>query len=185
MTASFSRILNALGLLAVSTVLAAAFFDQIVFHDLPCPLCLLQRAGFVGAGVGLALNVRFGPRPSHYAVMILSAFAGGLVSVRQTLLHIIPGEGTYGDAFFGIHFYAWAAVVFGVIALGGAILLLFDRQFEADAAPTRLTRLALISIGLATFMALANGISTTLECGGGMCADNPTSYQLLDQWLGK
>lgn len=185
MTASLSRTLNALGLLAVTAVLAAAFFDQIVFNDLPCPLCLLQRAGFVGAGVGLALNVKFGPRPSHYAIMILSAFAGGTVSVRQTLLHIIPGEGTYGDAFFGIHFYAWAAAVFGVIALGGAILLLFDRQFAPEAVPGRPTRFALIAVALATVMALANGLSTVLECGGGMCADNPTSYQLLDQLRGK
>ncbi len=50
MTPSLSRTLNAVGLLAISAVLAVAFFDQLVFGDLPCPLCLLQRAGFVGAG---------------------------------------------------------------------------------------------------------------------------------------
>ncbi|OZA78931.1 MAG: hypothetical protein B7X76_09550, partial [Azorhizobium sp. 39-67-5] len=47
MSPALSRTLNALGLLGVCAVLAVAFFDQLVFGDLPCPLCLLQRAGFV------------------------------------------------------------------------------------------------------------------------------------------
>lgn len=175
------RVLNALGLLAVSAVLIAAFFDQLVFNDLPCPLCLLQRAGFVCVAAGLALNVKFGPRPSHYAIMILSSLAGGAVSTRQTLLHIIPGEGAYGDAFFGLHFYAWALVLFGVCILGSAVLLLFDGQFErqsADAPPHR-SLLGTAAIVLVLLLALANGVSTVLECGGGLCADNPTGYQLI------
>jgi disulfide bond formation protein DsbB len=57
-----SRLLNALGLIAVDTVLALAFIDQLWFRDLPCPLCILQRAGFAAAGFGLALNLLFGPR---------------------------------------------------------------------------------------------------------------------------
>ncbi|TCT04282.1 disulfide bond formation protein B [Aquabacter spiritensis] len=185
MTPALSRTLNALGLLAVSTVLIAAFFDQLVFGDLPCPLCLLQRAGFVVCGFGLALNVKFGPRPSHYAMLILGAVAGGVMATRQTLLHIVPGEGAYGDAFFGLHFYAWAATLFAVIVVGGAVMLLFDRQFETPPqVPARLSALALASLGLALLMAFANGASTVLECGGGLCPDNPTSYQLLDAWRG-
>lgn len=181
MSFDLSRTLNAFGLLAISAVLAFAFVDQLVFGDLPCPLCILQRAGFVLAGFGLALNVRFGPRPSHYGMMMLGALAGALVAGRQTLLHIVPGTGTYGDPFLGMHFYAWATVLFLLIVMGGAVMLLFDRQFERREAPlTPLSVLALASLGIATLMALGNGVSTMLECAGGLCPDNPTSYMLLE-----
>jgi disulfide bond formation protein DsbB len=53
---SLSRILNALGLLAISAVLAMAFADQLINQELPCAFCILQRAVFVLAGVGLGPN---------------------------------------------------------------------------------------------------------------------------------
>ena len=65
MSADLSRLLNAIGLLGIGTVLALAFVDQLWFRDLPCPLCILQRAGFFAAGFGIALNLIFGPRPSQ------------------------------------------------------------------------------------------------------------------------
>ncbi len=68
MTPALSLRLNALGLFSISAVLLFAFIDQSVLNDLPRPLCILQRAGFVVTGFGLALNLRFGPRTSHYAV---------------------------------------------------------------------------------------------------------------------
>lgn len=180
MSPDLSRTLNALGLAAVSMVLVAAFADQILFGDLPCPLCILQRAGFLGVAVGLALNVKFGPRPSHYGVMLISALAGAAVSLRQTLLHIVPGEGAYGDAFFGLHFYAWAFALFMACVAGTAILLLFDRQFaEGARSPARAGALGGAMVALALLLAFANGASTVLECGAGLCPDNPTSYQLL------
>lgn len=180
MSPDFSRTLNALGLAAVSVVLLAAFADQILFGDLPCPLCILQRAGFLGVATGLALNVKFGPRPSHYAVMLISALAGAAVSLRQTLLHIVPGEGAYGDAFFGLHFYAWAFAIFMACVGGTAVMLLFDRQFaDGLRAPARIGALGGVMIALGLLLAFANGASTVLECGAGLCPDNPTQYLLL------
>jgi disulfide bond formation protein DsbB len=180
-TPAVARMLNAVGLFAVSLVLLVAFVDQLVLGELPCPLCILQRAGFVAVGVGLALNLLHGPRPSHYAMVILSALAGGAVAARQTALHIVPGTGTYGSAFLGMHFYVWALVVFVAIVLGAAVMLLFDRQFAAEApgAGARLPAVATAVFALATLLALANAVSTGLECGAGLCADNPTTYELL------
>ena len=43
----------------------------------------------------------------------------------------------------------------------------------------RLAGLALASFALFTVLALGNGVSTVLECGGGLCPDNPTGYLLL------
>ena len=39
--AGFARSLNALGLLAVTLVLATALILQLSLRELPCPLCLL------------------------------------------------------------------------------------------------------------------------------------------------
>ncbi|WP_425105611.1 disulfide bond formation protein B [Ancylobacter sp.] len=180
LTPDLSRLLNALGLIAVGAVLLVAFYDQFVGGELPCPLCILQRAGFVGVGVGLALNLKFGPRPSHYALAILSAMAGGAVAARQVLLHIVPGTGTFGAPFLGLHFYSWALLLFIVIIAGCALLLLFDRQFEPAPRLYKLGGLGLFAFALIALLALGNGVSTVLECGGGLCPDDPVGYQLLE-----
>lgn len=182
MSPDFSVRLNALGLLAISGVLAFALADQIVYGDLPCPLCILQRAGFVAAGFGLALNLRFGPRPSHYAIMILGAVAGGVIALRQVALHVVPGSGSYGSAFLGLHFYTWAFVLFCLIVVGSAMMLLFDRQFrDAEKSSTALSGLALAVFGLFALLTFGNGVSTLLECAGGLCPDDPTGYLLLQK----
>jgi disulfide bond formation protein DsbB len=180
MSAMLSLRLNALGLLAVSVVLAFAFADQLIYGDLPCPLCILQHAGFVAVGFGLALNLRFGPRPSHYATMILAAMAGGAVSLRQIALHVVPGTGSYGDAVIGLHFYTWAFILFALIVIGAAAMLLFDRQFQdAEKVVAKLSGISLAIVGFFALLTIGNGMSTFLECGGGLCPDNPADYLLL------
>jgi len=179
MTPHLAMRLNALGLLAVSAVLLFAFFDQLVYGDLPCPLCILQRAGLVAAGFGLALNLRFGPKPSHYGLMIIGALAAGIVARRQVLLHIVPGTGSYGDAFFGLHYYTWMVIVSTLIIAGTAIMLAFDRQFTDKAEERPLSGWILASFALFALLTLANGVSTLMECAGGLCPDNPTDYLLL------
>lgn len=183
MTSVQSRLLNALGLLALSFVLLSAFYDQFEGGDIPCPLCILQRAGFAGAMVGLALNVRFGPKPSHYAVTILSALAGSLISVRQILLHVVPGTGSYGSDLLGLHFYTWALIVSFLIVAGSAVMLMSDRQFEPEpggvVGRTAVRGLALVALVVSLVMVFGNGVSTVVECEGGLCPDNPTGYMML------
>ena len=87
--------LNILSLYGVALILAGAFAAQLLLHELPCPLCLLQRILFAALAVGPILNIRFGPRPSHYAMSLLAAVAGAVASTRQVLLHIIPGDAGY------------------------------------------------------------------------------------------
>lgn len=181
MPSDLSRLLNALGLIAVDTVLVLAFLDQLWFRDLPCPLCILQRAGFIAAGFGLALNLVFGPRPSHYGVMILGAAAGAAIAMRQVLLHIVPGTGSFGNPMLGMHLYSWAFVIFSLMIIGGAILLLADKQFgRPEPWSQRLGVLPLTAFVVFVVMAVGNVLSTLLICGMGFCPDNPTHYLLFN-----
>jgi len=179
MTPHLAIRLNALGLLAISVVLLVAFLDQLVYHDMPCPLCLLQRAGLIASGFGLVLNVSFGPRPSHYGIMILGALTAAFVSTRQILLHIVPGSGSYGDPFLGLHYYTWVLIVSVLIMAGTAGMLMFDRQFTDEKPAAALKGWPLAIFALFGIIALGNGVSTVLECAGGLCPDNPTGYLLL------
>ncbi len=184
MTADLSRLLNALGLVAVDTVLVLAFADQLWFRDLPCPICILQRAGFIAAGFGIALNLIFGPRPSHYGLAILGAMVGGIMSADQVLHYIVPGTGSYGNAVFGLHLYSWALIGFALIVVGSAVMLLFDRQYEpAGPLPLRLTVLPLTAVALLALIAVANIVSTLAICGFGLCPEAPGGYLIFNDNL--
>src|SRR5512138_2873516 len=132
MTRSAAITLNALGLYAIGLVLAAAFAAQLLLHELPCPLCLLQRIQFALPAIGPIMNVRWGPRASHYALSLFAAAAGFAFSTRQVLLHILPGDPGYGTALLGYHYYTLALIVFAASIVLIAVMLLFDRQFEPE-----------------------------------------------------
>jgi disulfide bond formation protein DsbB len=179
-----AKLLNALALMAVDTVLALAFVDQLWFSDLPCPLCILQRAGLTAAGFGLALNIIFGPKPSHYGVTILGAAVGAAVAMRQILDHVVPGTGSYGNAIFGLHLYTWSFIAFALMIIGSAIMLLDDRQFSrAEPMSSRLRPLPMTAIATFILLAIANVVSTVLLCGGGFCPENPGGYLIFNENL--
>jgi disulfide bond formation protein DsbB len=179
MTRAFAITLNALSLYAVALVLAAAFSAQLMLHELPCPLCLLQRLQFAVLAIGPILNIRWGPRPSHYALSLLAASAGAAFSTRQILLHIMPGDAGYGSAMLGYHYYSWALIGFAAAIILLAAILLFDRQFEADGARVAPGAFAIASVWLVIGLTALNVVSTLLECGFGACAENPVVYELL------
>jgi disulfide bond formation protein DsbB len=181
MTRAFAITLNALGLYAVALVLAAALAAQLLLDELPCPLCLLQRLQFTVLAIGPILNIRFGPRPSYYALSLLAAAAGAAFSTRQILLHIMPGDAGYGSALLGFHYYTWALIGFATAIVLLAAMLLFDRQFEDDGAeqPVSAGAFASLSVWLVIALTALNVGSTLLECGFGACADNPVLYELL------
>src|SRR6516165_9312942 len=179
MTRSLAVTINALGLYAIAFVLAAAFSAQLWLNELPCPLCLLQRIQFALLAVGPTLNVRFGPRPSHYALSLLTAAAGAAFAMRQILLHIMPGDPGYGSALLGYHYYTWAFIGFAVAIVLTAVLLLFEGQFTDDGKPQPPGAFARAAVWLMIALTALNVLSTLLECGFGACADNPVAYELL------
>lgn len=170
--------LNTLALAVITAILAGAFAEQFFLGELPCPLCLLQRAGLIAVGLGFFLNLRFGIQSAHYGVALLGCLVGAAGSMRQILLHIAPGDQGYSGAFFGLHLYTWSFLSFVCLMIGIGVLLLGPAQHR----PYFSSRVS--GIVMLTFVAivLANLVSTLLECGLTQCPDNPVSYLWLD-WL--
>lgn len=172
-------IANAFELLGVMLVLVMALVFQFGFHELPCPLCLLQRLGFLGIAFGFLLNLRFGFRPSHYAIVILSGLFTSFVALRQISLHVLPGTGAYGSAVFGLHMYTWSFIISMMIVLITTILFGFDRQYLSESKASHSWRQTVRALFvLMIFVTVANTISVLLECGMHACPDNPVSYAL-------
>lgn len=176
-----SVILNALGLYAISALLIMAFAMQLALNELPCPLCMMQRALFCAMGVGLILNIRHGPRASHYALVLLAALLGSAIADRHILLHILPGDPGYGTAIKGLHYYTWAALVFLAALFATALLLIFDRNFGAR--PSKLGLFASTAVWLVILLTALNVVSTILMCGFSACPDDPERYQVIDRFL--
>ncbi len=174
------RVLNVVALYAISGLLIAAYAFEFDRDELPCPLCLLQRIALCAMAAGVLFNLRFGLNPRHYGLILLAAIAGGAVSVRQVLLHIAPGDPGYGSTVFGLHYYTWCAIVFGIAIVATAFVLLFDEQFGRS-PPRRLGPFAILAAVLAFGLTIANVATTFLECGLHACPDNPVSFELLER----
>ncbi len=175
------RIFHLIALLLLAMPLLGAFGIQLLMHEIPCPLCLLQRVGMLGVAVGLIMNLRFGIRPLHYGISIVSALVGATISTRQILLHIVPsadGITGYGDAVLGMHLYTWALVVFLASILGIALLMIGMKWGD-------ISKREIIALGTAEkavfflfiILALANTVGAFLECGLLPCPDNPLQYK--------
>lgn len=178
---------NWLGVVGMAAVLLVAFVMQFAQHELPCPLCLLQRIAFVLCGFGFLLNLRFGAQLAHYGAAILGALFGLAVSGRQVLLHILPDDPGYGPPVLGLHLYTWAFVFFAVTLLGIAVLMLLGTAGDPDrregrhdeplmGLPSRLAAWLLVAV------TLGNAIATFVLCGPIECPANPTSYWLFSKF---
>ncbi len=177
--APLSRALNTLALAGITLVLGMAFYWQLAFNEIPCPLCLLQRVAFVMVGMGFLMNVRYGPSPLHYGMVVWSALAGAIASGRQVLLHIAPGDTGYGSPFLGLHFYTWALVLFFLVLVFAGIMLMLDTKAVDQSSPLSCNLITRIVLGLFLLMVLGNLASTLLECGFGPCEDDPVNYLWL------
>ncbi|MGB6427395.1 MAG: disulfide bond formation protein B, partial [Methyloceanibacter sp.] len=134
---------------------------------------------------GLALNLIYGPRPSHYGIAILGAVAGGIISAQQVLVYIVPDSGSYGNAIFGLHLYPGALLMFALIVVGSAFMLLFDRQFApTEPLGARPTLLPVTAIALLLLLAVGNVVSTLAICGLGVaCPEKPSGYLIFNDNL--
>jgi disulfide bond formation protein DsbB len=181
MSPGFAIKLNALALYAVAAVLLAAFYFQIALQELPCPLCLLQRAAFAALALGPILTLRHGPQPSHYGMAILAALLGAGVAGRQILLHVAPGDPGYGSAILGYHFYTWAFFCFAAAIAASAAVLFFEEQFEGGRRLPAVGPFEQAAVWLIIAVTLLNAASALAECGFGWCPADPVRYELISK----
>lgn len=165
------RALNALMAIIFMGIITSAFYQEFFKHELPCPLCYLQRLGMVGVSIGALMNLRFGVRVSHYAISLLSAFFGGAVAIRQICLHICPGFPVFGYPVFGLSLYTWSFLSFAS-ALFAVIILLFLYSSK-DKAPLKENWLDYLAYFAVSVIILLNILATLWQCGIGPCQDVP------------
>ena len=163
---------NQLALIAIIGMLSYAFVDQLYFGALPCPLCLMKRMGFIIIGFALVLNIRCGAHSAHYGWGIIGGLVGMMVSLRQVLLHVLPGDAGFGATFLELHFYTWAFVSYVGLIAGLAILLMLPNRDVRSRSLLANTLVILFII-----LVFAKLVSTLLECGIGPCADDPVKYE--------
>ena len=160
--------LNALQVIIISLVLFGAFGMQYIFNEAPCPLCLLQRLGMLGVGVGALMNLRYGIQRKHYAISMLAAFFGGFVALRQILLHVCPGSPKFGMPFLGLSLYTWSFLVFVCSILLVAIVMIVFKE----KTPITVSKVAVwhkVAFALLFLAAFTNILEAHYLCGFGAC----------------
>lgn len=168
--ATSERVVLMLEITAIVLMLILASLFQIVYQEIPCPLCLLQRIGFFGVILGFLMNLRFGLRPSHFSIALISALFTSFVALRQIALHVVPGTGAYGDPVFGYHLYTWSFIVSMVIVVVTTVMLGFDRQYQRyKKIPMSWVVHVLFAIVVA--LVLVNIVTTFKICGFVNCAE--------------
>lgn len=123
-------LLNMLELIGILLILILALAFQVFLHEPPCPLCMLQRIGFFGVIIGLLMNLRYGILPSHYSIVLISAIFISFTAMMQIASHIVPGTGSDGQAFLGLHLYTWSFIISMIIVIYTSLILGIDRQYN-------------------------------------------------------
>ncbi len=163
------KIANVLWVYVLCVVLLSGFGYQLMMHEDPCPLCLLERLGMIGIGVGALMNLRFGLRVEYLGLSLLAAFAGRLVSLRQIALHVCPEFPTFGSPVLGFDLYVWAFIVFTCSVLVTAILLIFWGVGGHKEVMPCWNVWAKIGFWVLALLVGANIISTLSICGLSAC----------------
>ena len=172
-------------LAVICAILLAAMGFQYLRGELPCPLCLIERAAMFGVCFGILLQLRSGFSYQNTGFSLLSALFLLIVSTRQTLLDIYPrpGHEYVGSAIFGLHMPVWSIVIALALLIGFALKLAVlggDRHLqEHPAASFPLIARATSILGpLVIALCAVNLVSVVVQCGLGQC--HTTGYLLID-----
>ncbi|MDF1796062.1 MAG: disulfide bond formation protein B [Coxiellaceae bacterium] len=174
---------NMIELLLILLVLLLAVGFQFIFRELPCPLCLMQRLGLLGVAFALVLNLRYGPKPIHYGLSLLSALFSAFVALRQIALHIIPGTGSFGNQFMGFHLYTWSFIISMAVVLFNTLVLCVNQQYFLSRHLFEVKWRGLSHLLFAIVLCFSFFLCVTvfLQCGMRQCPDNPKHYLYAKQ----
>jgi disulfide bond formation protein DsbB len=172
-----------LGMMAViAAILTAAMVMQYGYGELPCPLCLLQRAAMFGVCFGLMQNFRNGFSDRNLGYSLLFSVFLLIVAVRQSLLDIYPrpGHEYVGSAVLGLHMPVWSILIATALITAFAIKLCIIGTEDGSRPPERTSAVGRLAMVLSLYViaiALINFGSVVVQCGLGQC--HTTSYALL------
>jgi disulfide bond formation protein DsbB len=166
----------------IAGILTAAMVMQYVYGELPCPLCLLQRAAMLGVCFGLMQNFRNGFSDRNLGYSLLFSVFLLVVAVRQTLLDIYPrpGHEFVGSAVLGLHMPVWSILIAVALITAFAVKLCVIGTEDGARPPERTSpfgRLASVVSLYVIAIALTNFGSVVVQCGWGQC--HTTGYALL------
>jgi len=171
-------------------VLGLSLLLQFALHELPCPLCMLQRYAMILCTLGAVWIMREAQRgtltPATYiqglGLGALGAFAGAAFAARQALLHILPDDPGYGAPVMGLHLYSWAFVTFCVVIVFTAVLAILAPAGlpEPPAEKGRAAGLVrLIGLGFLAVVAVNAVMMVFLEGFAWVLPDDPVSYGIF------
>ncbi len=164
-------------------ILLAAIFLQYYLHELPCPLCSLQRVGMLLIATALFFNLRIKRKIAHYMMANLAGLLTAVIALRQILLHINDpiGQG-YGDMLLGYHLYTWVFIFSLLVIIYNSFTSCFLLQFFHKPLyyQGKLGRCMVVGLMyLLLLVAILNAIGIYLECGLSQCPDNPVTYKIF------
>lgn len=181
-------LLNYLYLLAMMAVIAAILTTAMTFQyvrgEVPCPLCLLERAAMFGVCFGIMLNFRHGFSYRNTGISLVFTILLLIVASRQTLLDIYPrpGHEYVGSAVFGLHMPVWSIVIALTLLAAYAVKMAVvggDEYLERarpQSFPLIDTLAGFLSVYVMVILAI-NLVSVVLQCGLGEC--HTYEYKLL------
>ena len=174
-----SYMLSVLSLAGITAVSLGAVFAQFFLAELPCPLCLIQRAGIMAIGIGYMMNITFGNKSRYYAMSTFAAIFTMFFAMRQVFLHIVPGSGAYGDPVLGFHMYTWVVIIGALAIVWNCLVTLYlDDKYDVPEKGV-LTLLGKIAVFAFVGTIALNVILTFFECGFTQCPDNPSDYMYI------
>lgn len=97
----YSRLIYFIGFLISAGAVLIAILLQIKDNLSPCPLCVLQRIGFLGVALFTLIATFHGPLKRianviYSSLILLFAIFGGLVAIRQVFLEVYPSDAPHG-----------------------------------------------------------------------------------------
>jgi disulfide bond formation protein DsbB len=85
---------NLLGFAAAASLLAYAYYAELVLHLAPCPLCIFQRVGMLSIGLVFLIAAAHDPvgwgRRVYASLLALTALATIGVAVRHLYIQSLP-----------------------------------------------------------------------------------------------
>jgi disulfide bond formation protein DsbB len=171
-------------MLVIAGILTTAMTFQYVRGEVPCPLCLLERAALFGVCFGIMQNFRHGFSYRNTGISLVFAILLLIVATRQTLLDIYPrpGHEYVGSAVFGLHMPVWSIVIalMLLIAVAVKMAIVGGDEYLEKAKPTSFPLIDTLAGFLSVYVIVIltiNLVSVVLQCGLGEC--HTYEYKLL------